>query len=334
MPRRSLGLLLLVLGGVCCIPAAIIVLMFARGMVDLDAFQAAPKCATPTRDSQANCLSVFNGKIKTESSAGRGTRRATVAIADSALQVEVLYSNASSLSPGSDVVTEWWRGQLVLLGPAGAPPTIPTHESPVYHGAIFGFYLALLALAVSLLAAGLLLLQAPMSVDELIKASVAKWPDPPRPVERGVAWRVGLGSNVTMAAFFAWLPLYVFPELILGNDHPRYAPWLLLATFVVAFGLLVPVATLGLADVVRRGERRTIVVQKLKRGLGRGGRNTRIWYQLKDGQTETILLDPPWDGHVNEGDHIGVLALAKSGQISRILSTPPASTDPPATPAA
>lgn len=334
MPGRSVGLLLLLVGVASCIPAAFAVITFANATAELDAFQAAPRCATPTQDSHANCLSLFNGKITLESSAGRGTRRATVAIADSALEVDVRYPSQSSLQQGSDVVTEWWRGQLVLLGPAGASPTIRTQENPADHLQSGGFFLVVVALAVSFLLAGALMLQAPMSVDGLIKASVANWPDPPRPLPRALVWRVGLGSGVTMVAFVAWLPLFVFPEVILAlNNQSRFAPWLLLAAFVVPFGLLVPVATLGLADVVRLGERRTIVVKKLTPGVGRYAHNTRIWYELKDGRLDSILLDPPWEGRVAEGDQIAVLALPKTGGISRILSTPPALAEPAPIPA-
>jgi hypothetical protein len=335
MPRRSLGLLVLVVGGICCLPAVFVVIGFTSAVADLDAFQTAPKCATPTQDSRANCVSFFNGKITAQSSVGKSTRRATVAIADSALEVEVLYPGGSSLGQGSNVITEWWRGKLVLVGPAGATPTISTQESPQVRVQSLGFFLVVVGLAVALLLAGLLILQAPMNNNELIKASLAKWPDPPRPVDGAVAWRVGLGSNFMIAAPFVWLTLYVFPELFLGlNGQSRYAPWLLFVTFAISYGLVVPIATLGLLGIIRSGERRTIVVKNVTPGLGRYRYNTRISYELKDGRLDTILLDPPWAGRVKEGDSIAVLALPKTGGISQILSAPPALTDPPPAPAA
>jgi hypothetical protein len=49
-----------------------------------------------------------------------------------------------------------------------------------------------------------------------------------------------------------------------------------------------------------------------------------LWYALNDGRVGTKLLDPPWDGHVSEADHLDVLANPKSGEIWRMLSTPSA----------
>jgi hypothetical protein len=316
------GLLLLVAGGACCIAAAFFVIDFASAVADLDAFEAAHRCATPTQDAGANCVSFFNGTITAESSASRFTDVATVAIADSPVEVEVRY-NAQQLWQGSSVITEWWKGRLVLIGPAGPPPSITTQDSPQDHVQVFGYGLAVPALALSLLMAGLLIVQAPMSDDALIKASIAKWPDPPRPVDSAVAWRVGLGSNVMMIAFFVWVPLFALSELILGlSGQARYAPWLLLVTFFVAFGLMVPVACLGTLQLIRASARRTIAVQKVARGLGRAGTLTEIWFEVNPGRQQTLFLDQQWDGHVNEGDRLDMLVDATSGDFRRMLSTP------------
>ncbi len=285
-----MGLLLLVAGGACCIPAAFFVIDFANAMADLDAFQAASTCATPTQDFHANCVSFFNGTITAQSSYGRfPTSVATVAIADSPVEVGIRFSGGQSWQ-GSSVMTEWWKGRLVLFGPTGATPSITTQDSPQFHVLYFGFTLVVVAFAVSLLMAGLLIVQAPMSYDALIKASIAKWPDPPRPVDSAVAWRVGLGSNVMMIAFFVWVPLYALSEVILGlNGQSGYAPWLLLVTFVVAIGFFVPVACLGTLQLIRLAERRTIVVQKLARGLGRAGTLTEIWFEVNAGRQQTLF---------------------------------------------
>jgi hypothetical protein len=324
MPRKSLGPTLLVVGAVFCIPAAVVVFYFAQGMAALDALETAPKCATPTQDSRANCRSLFNGKITSQSRTGKGGRTAMVAMADSALVVEVNYAGPSSMDEGSDVITEWWRGKLVRLGPVGAPPTFTTVDSPQHQVEAFGFLLVSVIPGASLLLAGLLAFQAPMSADELMTTSIARWPDPPRPIDRTLAWRVAWRSFAPGATFFVWLFLYFFPMMALEIiGEPRYASWLLIATFVVSFGVTAVLTAGYLSDLARMSEKRTIVVQKLQSGLGRAGTDTKIWYELKDSRVGTKVLQQPWYGHVNEGDRLDTLTDPKSGKILRVLSTPP-----------
>jgi hypothetical protein len=112
--------------------------------------------------------------------------------------------------------------------------------------------------------------------------------------------------------------------VILGTEQPRYAPWLLIATLVVSFGLPAVFAATWLSQLIRTSTRRTITVEKIKSGLDRASNNTKIWYALNDGRVRTKVLDPAWDGHVSEGDHLDVLANPRSGEIWRMLSTPPA----------
>jgi hypothetical protein len=120
--------------------------------------------------------------------------------------------------------------------------------------------------------------------------------------------------------------LYVFPWQILelAINQPRYAPLFLVVTFVVSFGATAVLAAGNLFNLVRTSERRTIVVQKLQRGLGKLGNETKIWYELPDSRVATKSLNLDWDGHVNEGAHLDVLANPKSGKILRMVSTPPA----------
>jgi hypothetical protein len=322
--RTSWWRLLLASGAALCIPAAIAVVVFVQGLAVLDAFDAARPCATPSRAAEADCLSLINGRLTDLVSAGRSNRDATVDFGDATVTVRI--STPTSLRQGSDVVTEWWRGNLILLGPQGTSPTIITDLSPVQHLETYSFVLALMIPAISALTAGLLVLQAPMNADKLINESIARWPDPPRAVDRIVAWRVAWGGPAVGVAFFIWVFLYVFPGMIviLGTEQPRYAPWLLIATLVVSFGLPAVFAATWLSQLIRTSTRRTITVEKIKSGLGRASNNTKIWYALNDARVGTKVLDPAWDGHVSEGDHLDVLANPRSGEIWRMLSTPPA----------
>jgi hypothetical protein len=328
-PRRRWGRWLVGLGAVACIPGGIAVIVFAQGVAVLDAFQAARPCEIPTLNDQASCLSLFNGTITEHSSAGKNNSRLKVAVGHATTTVTYTTPNRASFDPGSEVITEWWKGQLVLLGPPGAPPTTITDQNPLQHLETFSFVLGLVIPGVSLLAAGLLMLQAPMSADELIKTTLARWPDPPRPVDRVIAWRVAWGGYGALVALFVWMTLYVFPGMIfvLATNQPRYAPWLLVATFAISFGLMVVLSAGNLLYLSSSAARRTIVVQNLQRGLGRHRNETKIWYELTDGKVASMSLDRAWDGRVNQGDRFDVLAIPKSGEFLRMISTPPASTN-------
>jgi hypothetical protein len=324
MRPKSLGRLLLISGAVLCIPGAIGVIVFAQGSELVSALDAARPCATPSRDANADCLSFLNGRITDVAPAGKSKDIATIALEEAT--VTAVYTSTTSLRQGSSVVTEWWRGHLVALGPLGTSPSVITDQSPVWDLETLSVVLALVIPGVWALVAGLLVLQAPMTADELITSSLARWPDPPRPVEPVVAWRTAWGGSGIWAALFAWLFLDVFVGMVLVSvtNQPRYAPLILVATFVLSFGLTEWFAAGYLSEVVRTSDKRTVVVQQLKRGLGRYRNDTQISYGLNDSRVATQLLDPPWDGHVNEGDRLDVLADPKSGAIWRILSTPPA----------
>jgi hypothetical protein len=324
MRPRSLVRLLLISGAVLCIPGAAGVIVFAQGSELVTALDAARPCATPSRDANADCLSFLNGRITDVARAGKSNDMATIALEQAT--VTAVYSTTTSLQQGSSVVTEWWRGRLVALGLLGTSPNVITDQNPVWNLETLSIVLALVIPGVWALVAGLLVLQAPMTWDELIKASLARWPDPPRPVERVVAWRTACGGSGIWVALFAWVFLYVSVGIILVSvtNQPRYAPLILVATFVLSFGLTEWFAAGYLSQVVRTADKRTVVVQKLERGLGRYRNATQIWYGLNDSRVDTQMLDAPWDGHVNEGDRLDVLADPKSGTIWRILSTPPA----------
>lgn len=323
MPRKTLGRLLVVVGAILCIPGAIAIIVFVQGVTVVDAFQAARPCEVPSRDAHADCLSLFDGRITGIASAGRSNEDATIDLEDTT--VTVRYSGPTTLRQGSNVVTEWWRGKLVALGIQGTSPNVITNQSPVQNLETYAFAIGLVIPAISALVAGLLVLQSPMSADELITSSLARWPDPPRPVDRVLAWRVAWGGQITWVAFFVWAFLYVFPGLIvvLTTGQPLYAPFILVGTFVLSFGLTESGAAAYLSEVVRSSAKRTIVVQKLEQGFGRSRNNPKIWYALNDGRIATSSLDSVWRGRINEGDRLDALTDPKSGTILRLLSTPP-----------
>lgn len=311
-------------GAILCIPGAIAIIVFVRGVAVVDAFQAARPCEVPSRDARADCLSLFSGVITGIASAGRSNEDATIDLEDTT--VTVRYSGPTTLREGTNVVTEWWRGQLVALGPQGTSSEVVTNQNPEQNLETYAFVLALVIPAVSALGAGLLVLQSPLSADELISSSLARWPDPPRPVARVLAWRVAWGGSGIWIAFFAWLFIYVFIGMlvVLATARPDLAPVILVLTFVVSCGLPGLGTAAFLSELVRDSPKRAIVVQKFQRGLGRYRNNTKIWYALVNGRTATQLLDPPWDGHVNEGDRLDALTDPRSGIILRMLSTPSA----------
>jgi len=316
---------LLVIGAVLCIPGAIAVVVFARGASDLAAFDSARPCAAPSRDAGADCLSLLSGKISWLGKEGRTSTVANVDLEDTTITVRY-YSGPTSLNQGSEVVTEWWRGQVVALGPQGASPSVMTDQSPEQHLVNDMFVLGLVIPAVSLLIAGFMVLQSPMTADELIASSLTKWADPPRSVNRFVAWRVAWGGGVVWVPFFIWTFLYIFLGVLVveGIGQPAYAPLFLVATFILSYGLALFFSAGYLSEIVRTSAKRTIAVQKIQRGLGRSRNLTQISYGLNDGKAATLMLDPPWDGHVNEGDRLDALTEPKSGSILRLLSAPPA----------
>jgi hypothetical protein len=221
------------------------------------------------------------------------------------------------------LATGWWKGQPALIGPSDATPTIITDQSPPYKLQLFGLALALVIPAASLLLAGVLVLQAPMNVDELIRSTVARSPEPPRMLDRWLTWRVAWAYRI-YGAYLAWAFIYLVPvQLVqLAIAQPRLAPLFLIGTFVITFGFTATIAAGYLAGLIRTSERRTVVVQKVETSTGRAGKLTTITYELRDGHMTTKALGESWYGHIIEGARLDVLADPKSGRIRRVMSTP------------
>jgi hypothetical protein len=325
MPRKALVRLLFGIGAALCVPAAIVIILFTNEVANLDALETVRPCAVPNRDGQANCLSILTGRI-TEVTPGGSKALPGMTIVFKDTSATVLFERSpASFHAGEDVTTGWWKGRLVLLGPPEGAPTIITDQHPEYRLGVLGYGLGIGVIpAASLLLAALLVLQAPMKVDELVNTTIARWPNPPRPVDRVLAWRVAL-AYLIYGAYIVWMVLDIVGELVLlGIKQERYSPWVLVATLVVSCGFGAAFASAYFSHVIRTSARRTVVIRKLKRGMGRGGHDTEVWYDLSSGSLATTFLAPPWNGRVNEGDRLDVLSDPKSGTILRLLSTPPA----------
>lgn len=325
MPRERLLRLLMGSGAACCIPAVVVIVLFARGIADDDAFEAAPPCAIPSQGGQADCVSILSGTITSMVRGGsKFLPSMTVAVGNTTATFGYQRSRFS-FDVGGGVATGWWRGQPALIGPSDASPTIITDQSPPYRLQLFGLALGLVIPAVSLLLAGVLVLQAPMNVDELILSTVARSPEHPRPLDRLVTWRVAWAYR-TYAAYFAWAFIYLVPlQLVqLSIAQPRLAPVFLIGTLVITFGLTATMAALYLASLIRTSERRTVVVQTVEQSTGRAGNLITITYGLANGRVTKKALGERWYGHVTEGARLDVLADPKSGWIRHVISTPPA----------
>lgn len=319
--------LLLLIGAGLCIPAAIVVIVFTHEVADLDAIQVARPCEVPNRDAQADCLSILTGRI-TEVTRGssKNLPGMTIVFKDNTSASVLFERSPASFQAGQDVATGWWKGRLVLIGPPEGPPTVTTDQHPKYRLGIEGYLLGITVIpAVSFLLAGLLVLQAPMKVEELVGQAIARWPDPPRPVDRVLAWRVAL-AYLTYGAFIVWIFLYELIGLFALSyfNQESYAPALMAATFVFSFAIGAVFASGSFSYLLRTSARRSVVIRKLERGMGRSGDETKVWYELASGRLATTFLGPPWNGNINEGDRLDVLSDPKSGYILRLLSTPPA----------
>ncbi len=325
MPRRRLLRLLLGSGVACGIPAVIAIVLFTGGGAEADAFQAAPRCVVPSHGGQANCVSVLAGTITNMVRGGsKFLPSMTVAVGDTTATFGYERSPFSFVV-GGGVATGWWKGQPALIGPPDASPTIITDQSPPYRFQLFGLALGLVIPSASLLLAGLLLLQAPMNVDELIVATLARWPEHPRPIERAMTWRVALAYR-TYPAYFVWAFIYLVPVNLvqLWIVQPRLAPLFLIGTLVITLGLTATIAGTYLAGLIGTSEKRSVLVQDVEQSSGRAGKLTTISYELLNGQATKKVLGERWYGHVIGGAHLDVLVDPKSGWIRRVLSTPPA----------
>ena len=318
---------LLTLGGLLCIPAAIGVSVFAYGWADADALHSAPVCQTPSRES-STCMSVFPGRIVARRPGGtKALPAVTVAAADTSTDVSWLCGPCDGMSfeAGEDVSTGWWKGGLVALGMPGAVPGVETDAGPEAHLGIEAYLLALTIPALSLLLAGLLHRRASLTMKQLFERALAETPQPPRPADRLLVQRV-VWSNQVWALPATWAVVSIFPMIVVSYEfvNPRFAPLVLIGTFVVAAALVAWFADAFYSGLIRTAAKRTIEVRRVALVTGRGGDRTVITYDRLDGRTDTYTLDSGWNGHVKTGDRFDAFTYVKSGSIRYLLSTPPA----------
>lgn len=330
MPRKRLAWLFMVVGALLAIPAALVIVAFVGGLADADALAAAPICATPTQDGISNCLSEFDGTITAVTPHSKSLDHVTLAVGGASYDLgydchesPAKACDAVSFKPGTPVVAGWWRGQLVAFGAAETRPTIVTELHPFDN---LGPKLVLLDFivvpAVSSLLGGFLLLQAPSTVDELVAGALARWPDPPRLIDRRQIWMVSLAYWAPFG-YLAWFLLDMLVTFVLlGSTQYRLALLIQPATFVVSFGAAAVIAARYLTRVVRTSTRRSLTISKIKTGLGKTGKDTQVWYDLLNGKAATTTLNVYWNGMVKEGDRLDALTDPKDGSIVRLLSTP------------
>ena len=211
-----------------------------------------------------------------------------------------------------------------MFGAAESRPLVVTELHPLDQlrpkSGLLGF---VVVPAVSFLVGGLLLRQAPMSVDDLVKSALAKWPDPPRLVDRGLIWRVALGYWAPYG-LIVWFTVELLVTIVLVGSAYRLAVPVLAATFVITFAASAGITAHHLGDVVRTSDRRALTVRQIKSGVGRTGKDTQISYDLLNGKTATTTLGIDWSGRVKPGDLLDALTDPKSGSIVRLLAEPPA----------
>jgi hypothetical protein len=320
---------LIALGGLLVIPAAIGAGIFAYGWADADALGSASVCAHPDRSS-SSCLSLFDGTI-VRRNPGSAKAAASYTIAAAGTTTDIVPSCFQSrgacggfaFQTGAPVATGWWKGGLVLIGPPQQRPRIVTDASPENHLGIEAYLLALVIPTVSLLLAGILRRRRRDTINELFFSSLARSPDPPRPVDHGLVQRVAW-SNYTYPLPVAWALVYFVPAALMGFGfiEPRLAPLMLAAGFVIAVALVAWVTDSYFSDLIRTAARRQIEVKS----VAIGGRNAvpTVSYQLLSGDTTTYSLGEDWKGHVKPGDRIDALTNRKSGSIRRVISAPAA----------
>jgi hypothetical protein len=332
MRRTRLAKALLVAGAILCVPGAIAAAVFVGGVADVTALRAAPICSTPTRDSSSSCLSLFDGTVLERIPGTRkGAPQVRLAVGDSVVTVAYDCSDSPrgacagvSFAAGSHVVTGWWKGQLVALGLPDSRPSVLTDPNPAWHLLYQTLLLGLAIPGVSLVVAGLLVLQAPTSVGDLIKTALAQQPDPPRRIERWLVWRVAWGY-LTWPAYVLWTFLYfgsLFFLLFPASQNGQAATYLI-STFAAPFLLLALAAPAYLSNLVGTSVRRSIVVVRVDPPSVTDRRVIMVWYERPDGKMTKKDLGMNWDGHVNEGDRLDALT-DRSGSIRRLLTEPPA----------
>ena len=332
MRQKRTAWILIGVGALLCIPAALVLTSYAASLADADALEAAPICTTPTQDGGSNCLSEFDGAITAVTPHSKSLDHVTLAVGGTSydLGYDCAESPAGacaavSFRPGTPIVAGWWRGQLVLFGAAESRPLVVTELHPFNQLrpkiALLDF---VVVPAVSFLLGGLLYRQAPMSVDDLVKYTLAKWPDPPRLVDRRLIWRVALGYWAPYG-FLAWFIVDMLAAIpLMGSTQYRLAVPVLVASFVVTLAASAWITGQYLGDVIRTSDRRALTVRQIKSGVGKSGKDTQVSYDLLNGKTATTILGVGWNGRIRPGDLLDALIDPKSGSIVRLLSTPPA----------
>lgn len=216
---------------------------------------------------------------------------------------------------------------LGALGTVVSVITIVAFEGAVMAGDPPSKWLYLLIVAIpgpAALLTGLLVLQAPLSVDALVNSTLARDPNPPRSINYQLVWRVTLGYS-SWGGYIAWAVLYIFAATVLQGFPRAYglAPLVLLATFVVGWGPAALLAPVVLYGNLQTGEKTEVLIKRFRLGNDRGLAYTTVWYDRSDGKERTTVLGSGWTGRIKPGDRLGALTDPKTGEVERILSTPP-----------
>ena len=332
MRQKRTAWILIGVGALLCIPAALVLTSYAASLADADALEAAPICTTPTQDGGSNCLSEFDGAITAVTPHSKSLDHVTLAVGGGSydLGYDCAESPAGacaavSFKPGASITAGWWRGRPVTFGAPESRPSVVTELHPFDQlRAKSGILDFVVIPAASFLLGGLLLRQAPMSVDDLVRSALTEWPEPPRLVDRRLIWRVALGYWAPYG-LVAWFMVGVVVAIpLIGFAQYRLAVPSLAATFAVTFAAAAWVSARYLGEVVRMSDRRSLTVRNIKAGVGKGGESTQVSYDLQNGKTATRLLGVDWKGRVQTGDLLDALTDPKSGSIVRLLSKPPA----------
>lgn len=248
-------------GAVLCIPAGVVLFMFGSAASDASALQSARVCETGSRSPASSCLSLFEGQITAIADQYRAPTELTIDLDGSAVRVgydcwDSIPGACSGITfqPGSHLVTEWWRGQIVMLGRRGSLPAVLTDQNPGYLLHSRAGYLEWAIPGISLVLYGLLVLQAPAGVDELLSPALARSPNPTRQLSRLLIWRVAWG-NWSWPGIVAWLFLYTVGFIyIVKTSQYAVAALIWLCCGVIAFGVTGIAASLYLTNRIRRAK--------------------------------------------------------------------------------
>ena len=314
-------------GAVLCIPAAVLLFLFASAAADASALQMARPCATGTEDPGSSCLSRYSGRITSVTEHYRAPTELGIALQGSTVDVGYdCFDSAPTACdgikfiPGTELVLEFWRGRVVMVGASGAQPAVLTDENPNYELHSRSANLEFAVFGVSLVLIGLLLWQSPATIRVLIATSLAQPAEPRQPISHRLIWRVAWG-NWSWPGLFAWALLYVVGVIYLvrtSNYVDGLLVWLL--SGLIAFGGAGIGASLYLTRLIRTSDRRTITVQRAKYEKGlRGAGGTRVWYELLNGKSASVFLGGEWSHLGHKGAQLEALTDPTSGKIRRLV---------------